>query len=283
MAALLLGCERGELLGVIDTRGTLGGSFGTPQLVAAISDPNAVDTDPTFTGDLLELYFTSDRGGTRDIWRALRAAASDPWQAPTRVDEVSSDHREENPCVAHDGLTLWYYSDIDRARGTIWQSRRATRNDVWGTPIPVPELAVGEGSSNVAVDIDEDEHFAALASLSVGSDSYELYWFARDSADQPFGAATLLTSVNSSVNDYDPFFAQNGLFLAFHATLATGEDIFWTQRDSLLVDFPAPTLTPGLNSTANDSAPAFSSDLSYVMFSSTRSGNEEIYEAVRVP
>src|SRR5262245_30546618 len=44
------------------------GAFSAPTLVTELAYPNALDEDPTFTEDLLEIYFTSDRGGNLDIW-----------------------------------------------------------------------------------------------------------------------------------------------------------------------------------------------------------------------
>src|ERR1044071_9520783 len=91
------GCVRNDLLGTVVSDG--GGADAVPAspprfaahvLVAALSDTSAIDEDPTFTADLLELYFMSTRSGARDIWTSRRAAAADPWQAPTRVDALDS-------------------------------------------------------------------------------------------------------------------------------------------------------------------------------------------------
>src|SRR4051794_7754598 len=94
------GCVRSELLGTIASDGGGGGGgdaarllpprFSPPAPVAALSDPAAIDEDPTFTADVLELYFMSTRAGNRDIWTARRTTAADPWPAPTRVGELDS-------------------------------------------------------------------------------------------------------------------------------------------------------------------------------------------------
>src|SRR5262252_585029 len=82
------GCVRHDLLGTVAGDGGAGDAaatpprFSPPVLVAALSDTASIDEDPTFTGDLLELYFMSTRAGDRDIWTSTRASADDPWGAP---------------------------------------------------------------------------------------------------------------------------------------------------------------------------------------------------------
>ena len=101
--------------------------FGTPVLVAELADPNADDEDPTFTEDLLELYFMSDRGGNADIWRSLRAATDDRWGTPTRIVELSSTEIDQTPSVSLDGLTLWFTSEGQEARRATTSGSRRDR------------------------------------------------------------------------------------------------------------------------------------------------------------
>src|SRR5262245_38091297 len=94
------GCaQRGDLLGFVPAADGSspedGGSrFGpprypTPTPVGSLSDP-ADDEDPSFTGDVLELYFSSTRAGTADIWVSRRTSRTDLWGLPARVSELSS-------------------------------------------------------------------------------------------------------------------------------------------------------------------------------------------------
>src|SRR3954466_16353067 len=83
-SACSFACVRHELLGTIaadgggDAAPSLPPRFSAPTLVASLSDPDAIDEDPTLTADVLELYFMSTRAGNRDIWTARRATAADP-------------------------------------------------------------------------------------------------------------------------------------------------------------------------------------------------------------
>jgi hypothetical protein len=89
-------CQRSELLGTVSADGGAGTPprFSPPVLVAALSDSNAIDEDPTLTGDLRELFFMSTRDGDRDIWTSRRDAADAAWGPPVRVTERDSLVRE---------------------------------------------------------------------------------------------------------------------------------------------------------------------------------------------
>ena len=93
LALTPLGCAPSlDLLGKVPSSGPAGdaggdasgpgAAFFPPTLVPAISDPNADDEDPTFTGDLRELYFSSDRAGVSDIWVSHRASPPIPGVRP---------------------------------------------------------------------------------------------------------------------------------------------------------------------------------------------------------
>src|SRR5262249_28741306 len=102
--------------------------FRTPELVSALSDPNAIDEDPTFTGDLLELYFMSTRVGTKDIWTSRRATPSAAWGAPAPVAELNSTANDWAPGISLDALSIWFVSERNGA-GKIWHASRAARTD----------------------------------------------------------------------------------------------------------------------------------------------------------
>src|SRR5262245_27746277 len=80
--------------------------FGTPRRLAEL-DVTYSNQNPTLTGDLLDLFFTSNRSDmAADVWTAHRAAPGDPFDPPTLVAEVSSPTYETSPAVSVDGLSL---------------------------------------------------------------------------------------------------------------------------------------------------------------------------------
>ncbi len=68
--------------------------FGSPALVLELSSgSNGTDENPTLTGDMLEIYFSSTRDGGPghgDVWRALRDASDAIWDPPTLVENVGA-------------------------------------------------------------------------------------------------------------------------------------------------------------------------------------------------
>jgi hypothetical protein len=278
-------CTRNELLGTIGADG--GGApglpprFSPPALVAALSDP-AIDEDPTFTADALELYFMSTRAGGRDIWTSRRASATDPWQPPTRVAELDSDDSDWAPAVSLDGLRIWFARD-SVGRGQIWQATRASRATAWNPPAPVAELQSGSVDFAPAVDATETTMYFSSdrvnAGGAIGGGDFDLYASTRAGTGAAWSAPAAIPGVNNNDDEYDPFVAQGGL-IVFFTSMRTGMgDIYWSSRQSLAAPFAAPVALADVNSGDYDSDSTLSVDLGTMMFSSTRSGNAEIYQA----
>jgi hypothetical protein len=248
---------------------------GTP--IAAINDPAARDTDPSFTADLLELYFVSTRTGSKDIFRSLRDDPSAEWGTPELVTELSWEGQDENPLVSADGLDLWYFTDRDRSLGTIWHATRAVRSDPWSGPEPVSPLQLAAGGSDVSVAVDATRTRFILNSKQPGAPPYGLHEFVFDPDSGTFAPPVTLTEVNSDFDDFDPDLREGGLFLAFDSDRAGLRQIYFTRRAALDAPFAEPVpLTPG--AVATESAVAFSEDLRYLMFSSNVGGSADIYE-----
>jgi len=283
-------CTRNELLGTIGGGGGAPGvppRFTAPVLVAALSDQAAIDEDPTFTADALELFFMSTRAGGRDIWTSRRASASDPWQPPTRVAELDSGDSDWAPAVSLDGLRIWFATDRDSVgRGQIWQATRASRAAAWSPPAPVGELASDSVDFAPAVDATETTMYFSSdrvnAAGTIGGGDFDLHASTRAGTGAVWGAPEAIPGVNGNGDEYDPFVAQGGLIVFFTSMRSGMGDIYWSSRQSLAEPFAPPVALDDLNSGDYDSDTTLSADLGYLMFSSTRSGNAEIYEATAV-
>ena len=252
--------------------------FSPPTLVVALSDPAADDEDPTFTGDLRELYFSSTRAGDSDIWVSRRASPADPWGAPALVPELSSSGIDRSPSVSLDGLSIWLATDRELFRGRIWRSSRANRLAAWSPPTPVIELASPNFDSAPSVDAAETTLF--FASIRQGSAATDIYASARTGVTQPWGPPARVPGLDTAADESDPFVAQGGLVVFL--TLARGggqSDLYWSARRSTDAPFPPPLPLDDVNSPAIDSDATLSVDLLYLMFASERSGNAEIYES----
>lgn len=290
-ASLLVGCgSKDQLLGSLISDGDGGNPplapprFAPPEPVTALSDPDSIDEDPTFTGDLLELYFMSNRNGTKDIWTSRRAVATDPWGAPALVSELSSSATDYSPGISVDGLVIWFATDRDMSRGRIWQSTRSARTDPWPAPVPVAELASASIDFAPVVDATETTMFFTSNRPGSAASGYDIFFTTRPTTADPWGTAQLAPGgVNSDSDEYDPFIGQGTLVLFFTSMRSGMGDIYWTARRSPGDPFQPATLLTDLASSMYDSDSSLSPDLTYMMFSSTRSGNAEIYETHTLP
>jgi hypothetical protein len=289
--------RRGELLGTIgaprpldagntpdsgrDGNASAVPRFNAPTLVSSLSGPFSHDSDPTFTGDLLELYFTSDRGGNLDLWVSHRATADDPWGPPTAATELDTFFAEYGAAISLDGLRIWFTTDRDGSPGRIWRAVRASRAAPWGPPSAVTEVANVPGASgkDFAPAVDAVETTLVFGSSRLGSQEYDIYYATRASGGMPWGTPMLVPGINGPLDDWDPFVAQGGLVIFFTSTRQAGGDIFWAARQSTAEAFPPPQPVIDLNSASYDSDVTLSVDLTYVMFDSTRAGSSDLYEA----
>jgi hypothetical protein len=278
-------CQRSELLGTVSADG---GAFTPPRfsppvLVAALSDSNAIDEDPTLTGDLRELFFMSTRDGDRDIWTSRRDTADAAWGPPVRVAELDSPASDWAPSVSLDGLRIWFASDRDDVgRGQLWRATRASRAAAWDPPTPVAELA--SGSVDFAPAVDATETTLLMSSDRInpaaagGGADFDIYVATRATTGAAWDWPAPVPGINSGSDEYDPFVAQAGLVVFFTSMRSGMGDIYWSSRSSLSASFAPPVELEDLNSPEYDSDATLSPDLGTMMFSSTRSGNAEIYE-----
>jgi WD40 repeat protein len=291
LAALTaLGCAPSlDLLGKVPSSGPGGDAgadgggwaphFSPPTLVTAISDPTADDEDPSFTGDLRELYFSSDRAGNSDIWVSRRASPADPWGTPTMVVELSSSGIDRSPSVSLDGLSIWFTTDRELFRGRIWHSTRPNTQSAWAAPAPVSELASPNFDSAPSIDAAETTMFFSSVHQNTGTGT-DIYSSTRASVTQPWGTPVRVPGLDTVADEADPFVAQGGLVVFFTLTRNGQSDLYSSVRRSTDAPFPPPWALVDVNSSpAAESDPALSVDLMYLMFASARSGNIEIYES----
>lgn len=87
---------------------------------------SSIEACPNISADGLKLYFVSDRTGgygERDIWCSEYSGGS--WQTPINLgDSINTSDDEYTPCLANDGLKLYFASTRTGGYGSfdIWQS-----------------------------------------------------------------------------------------------------------------------------------------------------------------
>lgn len=257
-------------------------SFDTPAMIAELSEPNANDRTPTVTGDLLELYFQSDRdaGTDTDIWMSTRATVGDPWSPPTRVAELSTNNRDDGaPEITQDGLTIYLSSDRDRNNQLdIYISTRADRSMPWSPPTLVEELSTNQRDEHATPDSSNLRMVTRAGDLFDG----DLLLTGRASVGDPWNEPVPIAELNTSGSDSSGFLEADGLIMIIASDRTGGigaNDIWITSRQTLSRPFVVPELSASLSSDSEDLDPWTSADGSYTVFASDRDGNFNLYEA----
>ncbi|WP_437735762.1 hypothetical protein [Sorangium sp. So ce1335] len=252
--------------------------FDTARAVTELNS-DAREEDPTLTGDLLEIYFMSDRDGDRDLWRSRRAAADSPWDAPQAVGELNSAEIEDTPSVSEDGLRIWFYSR--REPEGIWLAERAGRDDPWGTPAHVDALAV-EGATVMGPHVDPPGLHVVTGVTPADAETY-LAIASRDRPEDDWSALVPVAGLDGPGDEGGPFLFDDGKQILFRSSRAGGGDLFWAWRASAEAAFEeaAPLEEPVNLPEERDTDPHLSPDGTVLYFASTRTSVADLYEARR--
>ena len=114
--------------------------WGPPENLGPAVNSSYSDGDVAISADGLTLYFGSKRPeglGKGDIYMTTRATRDEPWGEAVIIGQpINSPDDEGGPCIAADGLELYFGSNRPGGYGEfdIWVSRRATHNEPWGAP-----------------------------------------------------------------------------------------------------------------------------------------------------
>ncbi len=257
--------------------------FSAPAVLTAVGT-GSVDDDPSLTGDLLELYFNSNRPGGLggdDIWRITRATIADPWTVPVNVTELNSPALDTTPEVSLDGLTIFIGSDRPGSQGPdIYLSTRPDRGALWSTPARIPGLS--SPAIDVAASTTPDLLDVVLESTR-GGDA-DLFVSTRPNTGAPWGMPMPVPELNTPGIERNPSRAgPMGNTLVFDSNRPGGvgdRDLYLTVHPPMGGWLP-PLLLDELCSPLEDTDPWMSPDFRYVIFTSMRDGSSRIYEASR--
>lgn len=256
------------------------GPWGTPTLVAELSDPNTDEDDPVFTADLLELYFNSNRlgNGDADIFIATRTSMNDPWGNIAPVTELNSGSTEGNQVIAPDGLTIWF-----ERMGDIWVSTRLARNDAWSAPVIDAELS--STSSDLAGAVSDDGLMFMLSSGRGGGLGRTDIWVAtRNDSGDPWDAPVHVPELSTVESEAQVWLHPDGLTIYFDSDRdapATDGDIFTSTRPTRSSAWNPATAVTELNTVEVDSDVWISPDQRYLLLVRGNSPDRDIWESRR--
>ena len=132
-----------------------------PVNLGAVVNSDAGESLPVVFEDdatgILTLYFTSNRGGSPDIW-ASTLGANGVFAPPQPVSELNSSRRDRVQAIRRDGLELFLGSDRPGpapAPFDLWVATRRSTSDPWSAPVKLDAPINGpadEGSAALSFD-----------------------------------------------------------------------------------------------------------------------------------
>lgn len=263
-------------------------NWSAPINLGSTLNSTANDQQPALSPDGLSLYFASNRSGGLggfDIYVSHRAGISDRWGAPVNLGVVLNTADDEgNAAFSRDGRLLFFQSK--RAGGLggvdIWLARRNDpQNDFDWQPAVNLGAAVNSTADDSGPGYFEDEargtrqlYFGSMRSGGPGGADIYL---SGHLPDDSFSTATLVTQLNSPLNENDVSIRRGGLEIIFQSN-RTGSnngsnDLWVATRASALATWSTPVNLPGpVNIASAEQNAYFSSDGTELFFSSDRSG-----------
>lgn len=210
---------RDEDIWLLDRTGA--GAFANPIRVEPVSSMT-FDGSPFPSPDGLELFFSSARSGSRDLWVARRGQPSGNFGDPTPILFVNSDSDDQNPSLTADGLALFFATDRDapRFREDIYTSTRASRLAAFARPERVAELS--GPTKDGAPFISPDGLTIHFTSDRPGARRLDIWTATRPSRTAPFSAPVHLPELASAADDEDPSISPDGKELYFASNRAGG-------------------------------------------------------------
>lgn len=118
-------------------------------------------------------------------------------------------------------------------------------------------------------------------SMRAGTGRRDLWIATREATSLPWGAPVQISELNTAREDADPYLSADGLTLSYDSSRDTGSyrELFVSHRASLDDPFTPPThLMTSFDSAMADADPWISDDGTYAVFTSSRTGEDEILE-----
>ncbi len=254
--------------------------FSEPENLGATVNSSYLDGISDMSSDGLELYFESDRPGGRgetDIWITKRATVDDLWEPVVNLGApVNGSHSDWGPCIARDGLTLYFSSNRPGGSGgaDIYVTRRATIESLWEEPANLGPIVNGSTWDHCP-SISEDGLTLVFGSTreKTGT-SYSnlcyIYVTTRPTINDPWEEPIRLGPTINPGLAYDSDYAsisEDGLSLYFRRWSSDGAAL-WVATRTSVTDTWNRTVNFGLRGVS----PRFSADGSNMYFSSRAFG-----------
>ncbi len=221
-----VGPEGGSLM--LATRSSIDAPFGEPKELTALAQGLVGVQQPTMTADGLLLFFIGVSGSNGRLFTASRVSPAGEFTNRRAADELDTNGSESFPALTPNGEELWFSSqpgvDVDRR---FFRSVRDSIGD-YGTPSRVTELAA-KAEAGVAFSADGLTVFFG-SERAGGAGEVDIWTAKRPALGAPFGAASVVSELNSAVSDYPGWLSADGCRLYFGSDRSGGGDLFVATR-----------------------------------------------------
>lgn len=175
------------------------------------------DVYPTLSEDGLSLIFSSKRGKHANLYECRRASINDDWGPAQELIGINlSQHDQITPWLSADGLTLLFGNKSPGGENiNLFQTRRATRDTPWDTPIDLGS-SINSDKEDGGGALSPDGLTMYLASKRPGSRFRDLYRAQRPALDAPWQEPKLLgREINLAWEEKCPQLLPDGISLMY--------------------------------------------------------------------
>jgi Tol biopolymer transport system component len=129
----------------------------------------------------------------------------------TLVQELASDVEDENPTLTEDLLQIYFTSRREGGPGNadVWFAERASPDDPFGAPAPVPEVSTPEFDSSPAISPDGLTLWTAI-DIDGGLGGLDIWVSTRATRSDPWSELVNVTELNSPQDDLPRPIGDNG-------------------------------------------------------------------------
>lgn len=188
------------------------------------------ETGPTLTDDELELYYTSKKDGSRDLYVAKRNSVDEPFRDVEKLAApINSGGTDSGPYVSGDGLDLLFSSIREGNVGhrDLYHASRDSRDAPWGEPQWLgPVINSVSSDSSPALIADKLTLFFHTRRRG-GTTSHDIMMSQRASVDSAWQEPKFLSFNTAAFHEGTPSLSTDGgeLFMRSNSRPGRGEGL----------------------------------------------------------